>query len=64
MAMIKCRECGREISDQAPSCPYCGAPSAKKVADDANQQTASKWTAIGVVLFLVGTLLSFIAKSM
>ena len=26
MAMIKCHECGREISDTANACPGCGAP--------------------------------------
>lgn len=26
MAMIYCRECGKQISDQAPACPNCGAP--------------------------------------
>lgn len=26
MALIKCPECGKEISDQASSCPSCGAP--------------------------------------
>jgi len=26
MALINCRECEREISDQAPACPNCGAP--------------------------------------
>jgi hypothetical protein len=26
MAMIKCGECGREVSDKASSCPNCGAP--------------------------------------
>lgn len=26
MALIICRECGKEISDQAASCPYCGCP--------------------------------------
>jgi ferric-dicitrate binding protein FerR (iron transport regulator) len=26
MALIECRECGREISDQASACPGCGAP--------------------------------------
>ena len=26
MALIKCVECGREISDKASSCPNCGAP--------------------------------------
>lgn len=28
MALVKCKECGREISDQAPMCPGCGAPMA------------------------------------
>lgn len=26
MALVRCTECGREISDQAPACPGCGAP--------------------------------------
>ena len=26
MALIKCPECGREVSDKAPACPHCGAP--------------------------------------
>lgn len=26
MALIKCSECGREISDKAGTCPGCGAP--------------------------------------
>lgn len=26
MALIKCPECGREISDKAQSCPHCGNP--------------------------------------
>ena len=26
MALIKCPECGKEISDKATSCPNCGAP--------------------------------------
>lgn len=25
MAMIKCKECGKEISDKAKACPNCGA---------------------------------------
>ena len=24
MALIKCSECGKEISDKAEICPYCG----------------------------------------
>ena len=30
MALIKCPECGREISDKAPACPHCGTPVANK----------------------------------
>ncbi len=26
MALIKCPECGKEISDQAKACPNCGCP--------------------------------------
>lgn len=26
MALIECEECGNEVSDQAESCPECGAP--------------------------------------
>lgn len=26
MALIYCKECGRQISDQAYSCPHCGCP--------------------------------------
>ena len=26
MALIKCSECGKEISDKAIACPYCGCP--------------------------------------
>ena len=26
MALIKCPECGKEISDKAPACIYCGYP--------------------------------------
>lgn len=26
MALIKCKECGAEVSDKADVCPKCGAP--------------------------------------
>lgn len=26
MALIQCRECGKEVSDQAKMCPNCGCP--------------------------------------
>lgn len=31
MAMIKCNECKKEISDKAPKCPHCGCPNVPKI---------------------------------
>jgi len=30
MAITKCKECGKDISDKAEHCPHCGAPVSKK----------------------------------
>ncbi|MEI6177143.1 MAG: zinc-ribbon domain-containing protein, partial [Verrucomicrobiota bacterium] len=30
MALIKCKECGKEISTSAKACPSCGAPLKKR----------------------------------
>jgi hypothetical protein len=32
MALIKCKECGNEVSSDAKSCPKCGAPTPKKTS--------------------------------
>lgn len=38
MALIKCPECGKEISDQAASCPTCGFPiNPQVIANPINQ---------------------------
>ena len=26
MALMYCRECGKQVSSEAPSCPHCGVP--------------------------------------
>ena len=31
MAIIKCPECGKDVSDKAVSCPACGYPIASKI---------------------------------
>ena len=33
MALIKCEDCGKDVSDKAASCPNCGAPIASKKDD-------------------------------
>jgi len=63
VALIKCSECGKEISDRAWACPHCGAPvngstatapSAAAVTKSVRVERAGfKWEAIGFVLILV-----------
>ena len=36
MALIKCGECGKEVSDKAASCPGCGAPIAEPSTREKN----------------------------
>ena len=38
MALIKCLECGNEVSDKAPICPHCGI----KINKTTKEQTESK----------------------
>lgn len=38
MALIKCPECGREVSDKAPACPNCGYPLDSAVEKDTQVQ--------------------------
>lgn len=41
MALIKCYECGAEISDAAQSCPRCGAPQPKPKKQSASTRRKS-----------------------
>lgn len=56
MALIRCPECGREISSQAPACPSCGYPlqAAGKAAAPGTPQTALQsphlWGRLAMVL--------------
>jgi uncharacterized membrane protein YvbJ len=63
MALIKCPECGKEISDKATQCMYCGAP--MDALRDMNEQTKVQsieqihkslrlQTIFGMILFLIG----------
>ena len=36
MALVKCYECSKEISDMAKSCPHCGAGKARE-CDECSQ---------------------------
>ena len=41
MALIKCPECGRQVSDKARACPGCGCPVADETSEDEILNTKS-----------------------
>jgi predicted cobalt transporter CbtA len=64
MALIRCEECGKEVSEKAVACPGCGAPIAaapphqpSATSSDARvrvTRTGGKWEAIGFLLIMGG----------
>ena len=54
MALIKCKECGKEISDSVKSCPHCG-----YVYKKTKEMTTMKVVRIIIIVALVGIALFF-----
>lgn len=55
MALIKCAECGNEVSDSAASCPKCGAPVARAPEKVSTLGGCLRWGLAGfVALVLLG----------
>jgi hypothetical protein len=63
MALLRCPDCGRDVSDQAPACPGCGRPGYRPpqpfqplpmTREDARASTARMHVAVGSVLVLIG----------
>lgn len=61
MALIKCKECGHEVSDRASACPNCGCPieSLGAAKEDVMYEEPKKkkgwiWALIVVLLCLIG----------
>lgn len=47
MALVKCKECGSEVSTSAKACPKCGAKPPKKTS-------RVTWVFLGLLVFVVG----------
>jgi hypothetical protein len=69
MALIKCSECGKNVSDKATACPGCGAPLLGNSGRASHRQDNSpvrvvragwRWEAIGALL-VIGGLIAAIA---
>lgn len=58
MAIIKCPECGKEISDKAKQCPSCGYP----IEATTIEATSKIWKCLqllGGIIFCVGVVMIF-----
>ena len=69
MALTKCAECGREISDRATACPQCGAPvvadtgvSAKQRSETGPLVRAIQGTLVLMAVAITGLLIWPLAK--
>lgn len=55
MALIKCQECGKEISQKATNCPHCGNPvQAPGMGHGIQKAIAFLMIAVGVVAGIGG----------
>ena len=58
MAMIKCRECGKEISSRAEFCPNCGAKT-RFGEEESERKQMSSTAVVYAVLSIIGTIVFF-----
>lgn len=52
MSMIKCPECGKEVSDKAYACPSCGSPVSPKT-EPTPKKEGKKLTVIVIVILII-----------
>ena len=50
MALINCPECGKQISDKAEACPYCGLPSSYFVINKKEEASSAGVRRIKAIL--------------
>lgn len=70
MALVKCTECGREISEKAESCPNCGCPietrnrlsKAEEVLRERKKLLLPIFAVIGVII-IIGVVASMLNKN-
>lgn len=63
MALIKCSECGKQVSSKAATCPGCGAPIAGTSSHARATRTGARWEGWGFILIIVGMLVAVAASA-
>ena len=53
VALIRCEDCGHQVSDQAPTCPQCGRPIAPNAAPPSHVVTRVVKQGSGCGLFFI-----------
>lgn len=63
MGLIRCPDCGKEISDAAPTCPHCGRPNPRGDTPAVQAKDKQNGCALGcLALFVVALLLGMCGK--
>ena len=59
MALIKCPECNKEISDKADACVHCGCPTertARAIEKSKSNKLSVKFLVIGLIIVVLAIL--------
>lgn len=59
MSLIKCPDCGKDVSDKASACPSCGAP----IAAAEHDAKHFRWSLLSMCMILAGAFLTMAASS-
>lgn len=70
MALIKCIDCGNEISESSKTCPNCGCPTSKSIKAEKQRQAAEQWnnmspkekrtsSIIVIIIFIIAAIVLF-----
>lgn len=51
MALIKCPECTKDVSDKAATCPFCGHPIGGSTVTI--QKTNKRWKVVAIISFFL-----------
>lgn len=65
MALIKCLECGKEISDKADKCPSCGCPvEAQRFENEKNKKYKNNFSLIAVfAIIILAIMIMYLSKA-
>ena len=53
MALTRCPDCRKQVSDQAPACPHCGRPKSATTSATEKKKESTASTVLGVIVLTV-----------